>query len=110
MSDSVKSFPLSDARTGQTVELISLTFNGPTALRLAELGLVPHTEVQVLRARPGQPMLLSVRESRLALDRRLARKVLVQAVTGPLPAEPRAGRGGWMRRLRRRRRRGRTRG
>ena len=64
---------------GHTVEMIGLKIDGPLCLRLAELGLTPETEVCVLQAQPGQPLLLAVRDSRLALDRALAQGVLVRA-------------------------------
>jgi Fe2+ transport system protein FeoA len=69
--------PLAAIAPGMTVELISAAATGSQALRLAELGLTPSTRIHVVRSCPGQPVLVAVRGSRLAIDRRLANHILV---------------------------------
>ncbi len=73
--------PLSSIQAGREVQLEQFLCNGRVSLRLAELGLNRSTKITVLRSEPGQPLVLLVRESRLALDRRTADQLLVQ----PLP-------------------------
>ena len=50
------------------------------AQRLAELGMTPGALLDVVRATPGQPMLVRVRRTLLAIDRDSANEVLVNVV------------------------------
>jgi Fe2+ transport system protein FeoA len=81
--DAPAPLPLTAASPGETVVIVSLCPRGFPALRLAELGLTPDTSLHVLRAQAGQPLLIAVRESRLAIDRRLAEAILVRRQTPP---------------------------
>jgi Fe2+ transport system protein FeoA len=47
--------------------------------RLAEMGLTPGVQLEVLQDQGG-PLLLAVRDSRLALGRGMAHKIFVEAV------------------------------
>jgi Fe2+ transport system protein FeoA len=69
--------PLAAIAPGTTVELLSAAATGSQALRLAELGLTPSAHIRVMRSCPGQPVLVAVRGSRLAIDRQLANHILV---------------------------------
>jgi len=86
--------PLSELSPGLSAILVELRAPRRIALRLAELGLTPSTELRVLCAQRGQPLLLAVRDSRLALDRELADSVMVR-VSGEegFPSRNRHGRG-----------------
>jgi len=49
--------------------------------RLCALGLTPGTVVRVIREQDGGPILIQVRDSKLALGRGLTHKILVEEVT-----------------------------
>jgi Fe2+ transport system protein FeoA len=70
--------PLDGIDEGETVELVAVRTLGPSALRLVELGLSPRTEITVLKAARGQPLIIRVRDSRLAIDRQTARHIRVR--------------------------------
>jgi Fe2+ transport system protein FeoA len=96
---------LNQVPSGYTVEVVAIKPNGRSGQRLAELGLTPATRVHVLQSEPGQPMLLRVRCSRLAVDRVTAQQLEVR-VLHRRPAHRRRGRRHgrgrrrWFRRLR----------
>lgn len=70
--------PLSSIQAGQTVILVDILVRNRSAQRLAELGLTPETPITVLRSMPGQPLLIRVRGSRLAIDRAIADQLCVR--------------------------------
>ena len=70
--------PLSNIQAGQTVILVEILVRRRSAQRLAELGLTPETPITVLQSKPGQPLLIRVRGSRLALDRSIADQLCVR--------------------------------
>lgn len=76
---------------GETVELVAVRTMGPSALRLVELGLSPRTEITVLKAVRGQPLIIRVRDSRLAIDRQTAQHIRVRR----LRARPTRGHTRW---------------
>jgi Fe2+ transport system protein FeoA len=90
---------LSMVPAGQTVQLVDFETNGRSVLRLAELGLNPETCITVLKSVPGQPMIILVRGTQLAIDHRTARYLRVRVI-GDVP---RGGRPRWHRRGRGRR-------
>jgi Fe2+ transport system protein FeoA len=71
-------FPLSLVTSGQRVVLVGYKGNGRSNQRLAELGLTPETEIRVLQAIPGQPIVLCTRGYKLAIDRRTAAQIQVK--------------------------------
>ncbi len=73
--------PLDRIEEGETVELVGFRANGPSSLRLAELGLNPHTKITVLKSAHGQPLIICVRGSRLAIDRQTAHQIRVRPVS-----------------------------
>ncbi len=87
---------LADLRVGSSGEVIGFCGCNRRAQRLAELGMSPGVQLDVLRAAPGQPMLLRVRRTLLALDRRSAADVLVRPL-GRQDELPRRGRRKWRR-------------
>jgi Fe2+ transport system protein FeoA len=70
--------PLSNIQAGQTVILVEILVRNRSAQRLAELGLTPDIPITVLRSMPGQPLLIRVRGSRLAIDRAIADQLCVR--------------------------------
>jgi Fe2+ transport system protein FeoA len=66
--------------TGQTASVLSLS---GSRNRLAVFGLVPGTEITLLQRRPA--CVVQVGETELALDREIARRILVRR---PAPGSP----------------------
>ena len=64
---------------GQTVRLVRIDAGKKLAHRLTELGLTPGVELLVVHD-SGGPLLLSVRDSRVAIGRGMANKLHVAAV------------------------------
>ena len=63
---------------GQLVRLTKIMAGRKLTHRLTELGLTPGVNFEVLHDHGG-PLLLAVRDSRLALGRGMASKILVEA-------------------------------
>jgi len=87
--------PLPSVEPGMVVELVAIQGNGPAALRLAELGLNPHTSITILKSAPGQPLILGVRGTHLAIDRSVAECLQVRVLG---EARRKAWGRGWRRR------------
>ncbi|MGB2896057.1 MAG: FeoA family protein [Anaerolineales bacterium] len=87
---------LGDVPSGGRVRMVGFARHGRRSRRLAEMGINPGTEITVIQADPGQPLLLRVRGSQLAIDRMVANHLLVV----PLEAMPKLLHGwrGWHRR------------
>lgn len=77
-----ESCPLSSLRVGQVCSLQGVGAGPRLRRRLAELGLTPGVEMTVLQ-NTGGPVMICVRNSRLALGRQMAHQLDVL----PLPAE-----------------------
>jgi Fe2+ transport system protein FeoA len=71
------SFPLTMAVRGQLVRLTKIMAGRKLTHRLTELGLTPGVHFEVLHDHGG-PLLLAVRDSRLAIGRGMASKILVE--------------------------------
>jgi len=65
------------ASAGQPVTLIKITAGRRLTHRLTELGLTPGVSFEVMHDHGG-PLLLAVRNTRLALGRGMASKILVE--------------------------------
>jgi Fe2+ transport system protein FeoA len=72
--------PLSRAATGQPLRLVSIDAGKKLTHRLTELGLTPGVELLVVHD-SGGPLLLSVRDSRVAIGRGMASKLQVVEVS-----------------------------
>jgi len=83
-ADSIPPMPLVMAGAGEWVRVAGVAGGCGAVERLAELGLLVGTAVQVVRPSTGGPVLIELRGSRLALGYGLAAKVIVQE----LPARP----------------------
>jgi Fe2+ transport system protein FeoA len=82
---------LDQIRAGGVVKLLGFARCRRRGLRLTELGLTPGTRVEVLRASPGQPLLLRVRGAQLAVDRKTAHKICVELISGERTGLPQGG-------------------
>ncbi|NOZ71992.1 MAG: ferrous iron transport protein A [Chloroflexi bacterium] len=71
--------PLSMVPIGVQVRLEEIRAGQRLAHRLAELGLTPGIELGVIQ-NAGGPILVAVRDSRLALGRGMAHKVMVTRI------------------------------
>jgi ferrous iron transport protein A len=69
--------PLTLMQVGKKVKIASITGGERVRARLANLGLLPDVEVQVLNRSKGGPLLLMVKGSRLALGQSLSSKIMV---------------------------------
>ncbi|KPK16878.1 MAG: hypothetical protein AMJ62_03795 [Myxococcales bacterium SG8_38] len=71
---------LADLRPGQTGEIVSIDCDRPIARRLMEMGLLPGTEVRVIRLAPlGDPLELRVRGYALSVRRAEAARIAIRA-------------------------------
>lgn len=71
------SFPLHRANSRQPLRLTRITAGRKLTHRLTELGLTPGVHVEILHDH-GNSLILAVRDSRLALGRSIAGKILVE--------------------------------
>jgi len=72
-------FPLTKALIGQKLQLVRIAAGAKLRRRLTELGLTPGVELDVLQDRRG-PLLLSVRNTRLAIGRGVAQSIMVRII------------------------------
>jgi len=72
-------FPLALASIGETVRLEFVRGGRKVNLRLAALGLTPGITLRIVSDRGG-PLLISVRDSRIALGRCIARRIMVSSI------------------------------
>jgi len=70
--------PLTLVGSGRPVTLIKILAERKLARRLTELGLTPGVSIEIIHNHGG-PLLLAVRDSRLALGRSMAGQILVAA-------------------------------
>ena len=68
--------PLSMARTGETFTILKITGKDEVRQHLAELGFVVDGEATVV-SELGGSLILQVKESRIALDRDMANRILI---------------------------------
>lgn len=72
--------PLSMVTPGEEVRLVGIRGGWGVRRRLADMGLTPGEKVWVVQSGPSGPMLIVVRDSRLALGRGMAHKIMVEPV------------------------------
>ena len=77
MRNQNENLPLAMVGTGQVVKLVRVATGRILTRRLAELGLTPGVQLEILQDQGG-PLLLAVRDSRLALGRGMAHKIIVE--------------------------------
>ena len=68
--------PLTVAKTGETVTIRKITGKDEVRLHLAELGFVVGSQVTVVNEIAGN-LIVQVKESRLALDKTMANRIMV---------------------------------
>ncbi len=72
-------FPLAMSASGEKVRLVSISGGEGLMHRLTALGLTPGVELSIVQD-SGGPLVISVRDSRIALGRGMAHKVMVSLV------------------------------
>ena len=70
--------PLAMVEAGLNVSVISLHGGLHVRKRLSDLGLAPGMMVRVVQRDPKGPIILAVKESRLAIGRGMAHKIMVE--------------------------------
>ena len=68
--------PLTMARAGETVTIRKITGKDEVRQHLAELGFVVDTDVTVINEISGN-LILQVKESRIALDKSMANRIMI---------------------------------
>lgn len=68
---------LAIGKSGQNLFVVGTSATGKCLNRLESLGIIPGVEVGVLANNSGTPLLVSIGESRVMVDRKVAEQVLV---------------------------------
>ena len=69
--------PLSEVTEGQTVNIIRIDGGRDLRSRLTTMGLLPKTRIKVVRNGKSGPFVVSVKNSKMALGRGVADKIVV---------------------------------
>ena len=69
--------PLTAVTTGKEVTLIGINGGRGVLSRLYSLGLIPGTRIKVLSNNGAGPLMVAVKDTRLALGRGMAIKIIV---------------------------------
>lgn len=80
--------PLSLIPPGQRVRVVTIAAGQRATRRLKDLGLVPGIELCVVQSQGHAALILAVGDSRLAVERGIALKVLVQPTAPDTALEP----------------------
>lgn len=78
LQSSETTLALTMVAAGQPVRVVDIMAGQRVAHRLAELGITRGVELSILQDQ-GSPLLVAVRNTRLALERGIAHKIRVQA-------------------------------
>lgn len=78
MPQAQHTFPLTSVAPGQQVRLVEIMADHQVTHRLAELGLTPGVELEIIQDSGGS-FLVAVRNTRLALRRAIASAILVES-------------------------------
>ncbi len=73
--------PLTMVTPGTSVKLVKIAAGHRLRRRLSELGLIPGAEIKIMQDKGG-PLLLAVQDTRLAVGRGTAHKIIVQTAQG----------------------------
>ena len=71
--------PLTEAPKRKVIRLISISGNRGITQRLAELGLTLGTKIKIIQD-SGGPLIIEVRNSKIALGRGMAEKLIVELI------------------------------
>jgi len=69
--------PLSQVAEGQTVSIVCIEAGRGLRSRLVTMGLLPKTQICVVRNGRSGPFVISIKNSRIALGRGVADKIMV---------------------------------
>lgn len=69
--------PLTIVQSGKRVYVVGMTGGGGLRGRLAAMGLVPGTQIEVIRNLSPGPVIINVRGSRIMLGHGMAQKIMV---------------------------------
>jgi len=72
--------PLAMARPGERVSVVDIRAGRGLARKLADMGLLPGTEIKVVNSMGHGPIIIDLRGSRLALGHGVAQKIMVTGV------------------------------
>ncbi len=71
--------PITMVSSGSSVKVSRVAGSGKTKQRLAELGFAPGTLIDVIQSHGGN-MIVRVKDSKLALTREMANKIMVDSL------------------------------
>ena len=69
--------PLSQVKEGQTVSIAAIEGGRELRSRLTAMGLLPKTVINVIRNGKSGPFVINVKNSKVALGRAVAEKIMV---------------------------------
>ncbi len=69
--------PLSEVAEGEVVSVVSVEGGRGLRSRLATMGLLPRTQIKILHNGRFGPFVISVKNSRMAIGRGVADKIMV---------------------------------
>lgn len=69
--------PLSMVQPGQKVRLVTVQAGRGLRARLAEMGLVPGVELEVINSNSAGPFIVAVKQSRIMLGRGIVHRIVV---------------------------------
>jgi len=69
--------PLSQVAEGQIVSVVSIDGGRGLRSRLTTMGLLPKTQIQVVHNGRSGPFVISIKNSRMAIGRGVADKIMV---------------------------------
>ncbi len=87
----LQGFPLAKASVGERLSIVDFRGSGKTGARLASLGLHAGAEVMVMTNEGGGPIILARGDSRIGVDRDLARRLMVAPIGMSRRASRRSG-------------------
>lgn len=75
--DLKEAMPLTFLSEGDEGEIVGIRGGRGIIQRLSDMGFTPSTKVKVMKSNPPGPMLINVRDARIALGRGIAMKIIV---------------------------------
>jgi ferrous iron transport protein A len=75
-----EAIPLAFLSEGEEGEIVELRGGRGMIQRLSDMGFTPTTKIRVLKSSPPGPMLVDVRDARIALGRGVAMKIIINGV------------------------------
>lgn len=75
-----EALPLAFLSEGEEGEIADVRGGRGMIQRLSDMGFTPSTKIRVLKSNPAGPMLVDVRDARIALGRGVAMKIIVNGI------------------------------